>query len=203
MFHIVRPKRRYVDGGGGGGGATTTLDSGFVGPGAVLSNGNLTVTSSGGNNTERSLASHTSGKYYCEFTAGAVGNTIWGVCGATQSDTNYIGQTNEAFGWVGSWLGGNGGAASGPPQVVGHTYGMCVDVDNGALYLKDITAAGNWNNDPTADPTANTGGRLFSAQAATGGVHVAITVGASGDSTTFNFGGSPYAESPPPTYNNW
>src|SRR5206468_1357936 len=91
-------------------GSTTTLDAAFAaGASATLSNGNLTATgTSGVNNLIRSVASHTSGKYYCEFTVGTTGGSVApGVCDVDAVNTDYVGSNGlNSYGDFGTWAPG-------------------------------------------------------------------------------------------------
>jgi hypothetical protein len=65
--------------------ATTTLNPSDKAAGVVLSGGNLVITQSTADGSARSVASHSSGKYYCEMTVGnnpASYNHAFGVANA-------------------------------------------------------------------------------------------------------------------------
>jgi hypothetical protein len=191
--------------------ATTTLDPATLDGAAVaLSNGNLTVTNNTGtNNLARSVSSHASGKFYCEFTIGRASNTTIGVCNATAANTEYMGQTFNSGGFVqsGGWVGNNfTGTITAPSLIAGHTYGLAVDVTDGTGWVIDITGGtGQWNANATANPAANTNGCGFTSPNLTANpLNACISCNdGGGDNTTFNFGATAYAGTPPSGFVNW
>ncbi len=80
---------------------------------------------------------------------------------------------------------------------------MAIDIDNRAAWVIDITAGGQWNANATANPATNTNGATMTAPLNSGNLYVAATVENSGDTVTFNFGGSPYVGSVPAGFGNW
>ena len=190
---------------GGGGGSTTTLDPTNLGTGQVLSNGNLTDTGSG-NSIAQSLAKHSSGKFYCEVTCGTVVNTGFGVCNSAVSLNNFLGVDNfgaAVYSGGGYTSTGVSGTTTCNAPVAGHVFGVAIDVDNRAIWMKDWTAAGNWNANGTANPATNTNGCILGGGMATGNLCAAVTCANTGDNVTFNFGASAYTGTPPAGFGNW
>lgn len=194
-----------------GGAPTTTLDPAKTGSAQILSNGNLTVSyTSGGDGSSLSIASHVSGKYYAEFTVGsAQTNTGFGFANSSllfaSGSGDFIGNTGGSlgmgYGSNTSWFGGgSGGTMTAPAIVATHTYGLALDMDNHAAWVKDLTAGGNWNANGTANPATNTNGVTFTIS---GAVFTGSTLGGSGDSVTFNFGATAYTGTLPSGFGNW
>lgn len=187
--------------------STTTL--GNPGTGIALSNGNLTATSSGGNANARSVSSYSTGKFYLEFTTGTPhANMGVGVLNAAFITTDFIGDNDSiAAGYGGGYIGNgvSGTTTCDSLQVTGHVYGVAVDVTNRAIWIKDLTAAGNWNANGTANPATNTNGASFAGngQIGAGAVNFGVTVGNSGDNLTVNFGATAYTGTPPAGFGNW
>lgn len=180
----------------------TSLDPANKGANVSLSNGNLTGTAtSSANSITRSIASHTSGKYYCEVTIGTAANTAIGICNSAAALTEYITQLGtHSCGTFGTAYGGAGGTTTAPALTAGHVLGIAVDIGNAAMWIKDITAAGNWNANGTANPATNVNGATFSC---TGTVYVATTLGNNADNVTYNFGATAYTGTPPAGFGNW
>lgn len=189
--------------------STATLDPTHLGTNCALSNGNLTVTSSAAaNNSTLATIGHSTGKYYCEFTVGQASNASVGIGTSAQSASDYMGSAvaSIAFGFGGGWIGGVTGTTTAPALTAAHVYGLAVDLVNKTIWVKDITGAGNWNANGTADPATNTNGADFSGNGTLNGstiVFVGVTCAGSGDNFTFNFGGSSYSGTSPSGFGNW
>jgi len=140
------------------------LDPPMLGPGLALSNSNLTITQTAvATGNARANAHHASGKYYYEFTVNVTGDIQVGLCSAGLPLSEYLGQNNAFSIGVddsGSWFGA-GGTTTAPALVNGHTYGMAIDINAGKAWCKDITAAGNWNADASANPATGINGATF------------------------------------------
>jgi hypothetical protein len=146
------------------------LDPAKLGPTITLSNANLTATqTAAATGNVRATAHHSSGKYYYEFLVNAVtGNMQVGLCADALPLTEYLGQSSllsigvdETSGWLGAT-----GTITAPGLIVGHTYGMAIDLSGsasglGKAWCKDITAGGNWNANAGSDPVTGVGGALF------------------------------------------
>jgi hypothetical protein len=189
----------------GGAPASTTFDPVNLGSTITLSGGNLTATGSGGNSLTRTLASHSSGKYYAEFTVGAATNIGVGVVAAAFGVNDYIGDgSSVGTGYGSAYLGSVSGTTTCDSiQTVGHTYGVAVDVGNRTMWVKDLTAGGNWNANVSANPATNTNGAILGGTVATGAIFLAFTPGFNGDNATFNFGATAYVGTPPSGFGNW
>jgi hypothetical protein len=189
------------------GGGTTTLDATFAsGANYTLSLGNLKITAtSTANDSGRSVASHTSGKFYAEFTIGAgTVNSGFGVACDLMPNTEYVSQNGlHSMGTFGtSWSSVSGGTTTAPALVAGRTYGVAVDVGNGKIWLLDITGGtGQWKANATANPATNVNGAGFAFTDPA--IFIAVTVATNGDNSTFNFGATAYAGTPPSGFGNW
>jgi hypothetical protein len=185
---------------------TTTLDPTIGTPSTTFSNGNLTVTGTAGSgaNTAKSIASHTAGKYYCEFTCGTITNTGVGLTTLARTVNDYMGNNGcpAVANWSGGWTGGTGGTSTAQVLVTGHQYAMAIDLDNNSYWMKDLTLGGNWNNNVGANPATNALGYTHNLLAAAT-VLVGVNPGATGDSVTFNFGATAYTGVVPSGYGNW
>lgn len=189
--------------------ATTTIDPAFTNGAHTLSGGDLIVTGTGGTGTSRSIASHGSGKFYFEVTIGAqFNNAFIGFVDPAFPSNFYLTSTGDSlavYGGSSGWVGVNlTGTTTTPSLIVGHTYGLAFDATAKLAWIKDITAAGNWNANGSADPAAGTNGCDYSAGdiGISGTIHAAVTVASSGDSVTFNFGATPFAGTPPTGFGN-
>ena len=189
-------------------GAGVTMDPAFANGAHTLSTDHLTVTGTGATGTSRTTTSHSSGKYYFEFTIGTMaGAIIPGYSDPSHlasdyviSDQDSLGIYNPSSGWVGS-----SGITTAPALVAGHTYGMAIDDTAKLAWVKDITAASNWNANGTANPATGVNGTNYAGMSigVSGVVYVAVTCLASGDNVTFNFGNTAYAGTAPSGFGNW
>lgn len=192
---------------------TTTFDPAHAGTGIVFSNGNLTAVGNGltiNFAVARSVASHSSGKYYAEFTINFNGtsNSFVSVGLTTSSATLNTGglgtDANLSLGTFGNETQYNiNNSLSG--TTVAYTTSDVVEMATdagGALEWMRVNG-GDWNGSGTANPAAGIGG--FSFSAITGPYYAAIGLFQNGGipSIIANFGGSTYAHSPPIGYGNW
>lgn len=172
----------------------------------TLSNGNLTVVSNDGfTGNVRSIASYSSGKFYCQATIGASNTSSYvrgvGFGNASASLSNGIGSpdtdsgslyTNDAnFYFMGSSAGSTGISIT-----VNDVIDMAVDLDNDKIWYRQNN--GNWNSNGAHDPAANAGG--FSISGLTKPIFV---MAQSVADITFNFGDTAYANTPPSGFGNW
>jgi hypothetical protein len=188
--------------------STTSLDPVNIGPDQTLSGGNLTVTNNvGGNGIARSIANHSSGKYYAEVTFNVASNVAVGFVSGTDSLSAFLEGVGVGTGYSnGIWGGSVSGTTTAPPisyLINGHVFGIAVDVGNRAAWIKDITAGSLWNADATADPASNVHGAILGGSVGTGAIFLAETVGNVTDSMTFNFGATSYVGTPPAGFGNW
>lgn len=201
----------------GGGKATpgaaatpTTLNPSDKSAQITLSGGNLIMTGSAIASTDnvRSVASYSTGKFYCEMLSGAVATSYAHAIGLANStasltagpgspDVNsialYDGDTNVYA--AGGSAGNSGinyvGAAS---DVVG----MAIDIGAGLIWFR--VNGGNWNNNIINDPVTGIGGINVSAVSKPW-----FVIGQSGANAvnTFNFGATAYANTAPSGYGNF
>lgn len=190
---------------------TTTFDPANKSSNITLSGGDLTATngSTGEGRNVRSIASHATGKYYCEFTlvedGGDAGFDAPGVVNATfpiGDNSTYLGETSDGVGAYGdgSVYRNNSVVATIAAFTQGAVVCMAVDADNERIWWR--TNGGNWNNSATADPATNTEGVNLAALGG-GTLYAAVEPGAATGAFTANFGGTAYAHTPPSGFGNW
>jgi hypothetical protein len=187
---------------------TTTLDPANKGASQTLSNGNLTTTGNGTNGIARSIASHTTGKYYYEVTIGSVSNLLVGFVNAGESLNAYVGGSVNSLGAAngGGWLGDAGGTTTSATLVNGHVYGLAIDLGAMKAWILDITSGtGQWNANATANPATGVNGCTYGAFGLgfTPPIYAAGTAAANGNNMTFNFGATAYTGTPPSGFGNW
>jgi hypothetical protein len=192
------------------GGSAATLNPSDKGANATLSGGDLTVTNTVlGRANVRSTTSHSSGKYYVEFSvvsgSGSF-DTGYGIANSSASLTVGIGSPDANSTAI--YLGGNtiyiANASSGTDGVpaVGGVTCLAIDLDNNTIWYR--LNGGNWNGSGVNDPATNTGGRSISGIAGPFFVIVsAAKSGANNAVVTVNFGGSAYAFTAPSGFGVW
>lgn len=209
MYNIIKPKKYFMTPPSFGvvvSTSFTTFDPSNTGIGQTLSNGNLTVENTNSSNgISRTIANHSSGKYYAEFifTGGNIGI---GVVSGSDSITTFIGGVGVGVGYNGGYIGSVSGTTTAPAITAtndGHVFGVAVDVSNRAMWLKDITAAGFWNANATANPATNVNGAILGGSVASGAIYLGETCGNLNDTITFNFGAMAYTGIPPVGFGNW
>lgn len=187
--------------------STTTLNNADKAPGVTLSGGNLIATQSTADGSVRSIASHTSGKYYCEMTVGA-GVSDWqhalGIANTSSVLTDAPGSPDANSGALyqnqpAIYIAGSDSGVASDVYVSGNVVGMAVDIDNKRIWYR--VNGGNWNASGTNNPATNTGGASFSA--ITGAIYVLAYVGDTGSTNTMNFGATAYANAAPVGFGNW
>jgi hypothetical protein len=191
--------------------STTTLDPSHCGTGIALSGGNLVATEgtpSGSNGDNcRSVASHSSGKFYAEMTitnifdlttiafgimnaSGGLNNSFVGM------DTNGIGAFTQRV-----WTAGSAGAQWASTNLAqGDVICMAADFDNGKIYFR--LNGGNWNNSGSANPATNTGGFALSVLAA-GPYFATVNMELATQVVTLDFGASAFAFAAPSGFGSW
>lgn len=187
--------------------AATTLNPSDKAAGVALSGGNLVITQSTADGSARSIASHTSGKYYCEMTVGnnpASYNHAFGVANASSVLTDPPGSpdTSSAALYSGDamiYVAGSASGVSAASYITGDTVGMAVDLANKRIWFR--VNGGDWNGSPTNNPATNTGGADISAL--TGAIYVLSHVNTSGSTQTMNFGASAFANAAPAAFGNY
>lgn len=190
--------------------AFTTWDPANISANLALSGGNLVATKSGAiaSAHTRSLASHSTGKYYCEITATSKGTTAEtdavGVMNGSEVFTQFLGHTatgNLSIGYYddGAVLLNNVSVVAMNTWTTGDVISMAVDIGASRIWFRKN--AGLWNNNAGADPAAGTNGINISA--ITGALYAGNELEKSGDIGTANFGASAYAQSVPSGFGNW
>jgi hypothetical protein len=182
--------------------------------GVDFTNGDLTITcntAGGGSFCARSVASHSSGKFYCEVLINVhiTASLQAGIANAAEPLAYPIGvYGNDGIAALddgGVYL--NGVTPANTPVAVWTTAGeirrIAVDFDNKLIWF--ATNNGVWNvtgGNPT-DPTATGKGASFSTINAGPYFLKLATAGVVGQQLTVNFGGTAYTYSPPAGYGNW
>lgn len=191
----------------------TTFDPSYLGVHNTLSNGNLTVTGLGGGpgsqyDIARSIASHSSGKYYFELdviqspngsddcfgicTSGLIASGVGSGPGFDGTGLDITVFTRNANIWYNS--GQIGSLAQSP--LPGDIIGIAFDADNKLLWINDIvsgTTPGTWNNTSVITPASGLGGISISGLTSALYAYFALDNGQIGAEGTANFGASTYA----------
>lgn len=195
--------------------ATTTFDSGTAPAAYTLSGGNLTATHTGGFGAASviSIASHSSGKFYCEATAsvysGFSNEMAFGIAVASSSRTTDLGfDANLSAAILDSGLiiiNSSSAGTNSNAFVQGDTVSMAVDFDNNLFWFRIIHSgvAGNWNNDVIGNqnPVGAVGGRSISGLS--GAKFIAAGADRTSDVWVLNAGGSSYLATAPSGFGNW
>lgn len=174
-----------------GGVVPTTLDPAQKGPSITLSNGDLTLTSTGGWNNVRGTQSRSSGKYYWEVTPSAGDGGI-GVSNASGNLASYLGATANSLGYT------NDGTiyptfdSSPGAYVGGNVIGVAVNLDTDKIWF---AKNGAW----TGNPVAGTGGSTIAPL----GADVFPAVASVNNPLTVNFGSTPFAHAAPTGFKAW
>lgn len=178
----------------------TTDNSGNI----ARSNGNLTLTSSfSGFETVRSVASHSTGKFFAELVWNPLGGgALAGTANGTFVPNAYTGSDSNSVGaWTSSTtLFGGGGIGSNTTWASADVVDIAIDL--GAQLIWQRTNGGNWNASGTANPATGTGGNSFSGIGA-GPYFFSVTLQDSGDVVIANFGATAYSFTPPAGFGNW
>lgn len=185
--------------------ATTTWNASDKTAAVTVSNGNLTAamnaTTQGG---VRTIASHSSGKFYAEFNGDTIVSVITSIgmsTGAFDMTSGYPGDaTGLTFFAVGSSKVNGSFLASSQSFTTGNIVQFAVDLTAKLAWLKITTS--DWNGSSSNDPATGVGGYDISA-IATGALFISFNSQLSGDAITANFGGSAYAGTQPSGYGNW
>jgi hypothetical protein len=186
-------------GAGKAGLSTTTFNPSDKRSTVTLSNGNLTMATSGGTGGVRSIASHSTGKYYFEATRIATFGDTVGIATSSWTEQFTIGSSagSGEWGYRSDGSINNNGAiiATYATYAVNDVIGVAVDITNLRVYWRKN---GTWQN--SADPVAGTGGNTI-----TSGLtwFAAAMAGSAGNGWTANFGASAYQSTAPTGYSNW
>jgi hypothetical protein len=188
---------------------------------AVMSNGNLTATRSGGPfSMAMSASSQNYGRFYFEVTIDSThgsedclgisfGTNSQSFDGGTNCTVLYCNNTgNDAIIWSNYR---NSGSSLGRPLVAGDIIGVAVDITNQSKTFGGNTwfslNGGPWNGDASADPFVGAGGVAVSGANYALNWFPAVGFGGTnstlGDQMTANFGQIPFALTKPGGYSPW
>jgi hypothetical protein len=194
------------------GGGTTTFDPATTV--ATLSGGNLVATGpSGLYGGARSIASHSTGKFYAELTitalTGGGGQINPGFVNASASLGNvFLGFTSDndsvgAFDDSGdTYLNASSIGTIAGSVAQGNVQSIAIDFGGKLIWYR--INAGNWNNSGTANPATGVGGFSFSTINA-GPYYLAVELQNNTTTVTANFGATSYAhfDSTVTGFGNW
>lgn len=174
----------------------------------ALSNSNLTITRTssydGNIYSGRSIANHSSGKVYAEFTIVSDNQNGIGICNSTfvNSDNPFGSPNSLAIADNGNVFVNSSGIGVGDSFTTGSVVGVAIDFGSSQLWFRVDT--GNWNADISANPTAGTGGISWVSQGLNAGPYYAVAgLLQQANGTTANFGASAYSITAPLGFNNW
>lgn len=192
---------------GGGGGSAVTLDPAHTDTHLTLSNGNLTATANAlfSFANSRSTTAHSSGKYYVEVVSTNPSDGAVGLASASESPTNYLGQTVNSVGYYNTGDVYFNGAQAAAVATWGATFltsviDVAIDLDNKKIWVK--VDNGTWNRDSAANPATNTGGVSIAALANAPFFFV-VEPYSSGAALTVNFGATSFVNAAPSGFGNW
>jgi hypothetical protein len=222
---IILPEKAWAQVGGlmfpgpgtpasSGGGSTATFDPAQKFQ-ITLSGGNLTATNSVGAGqfgVARGTTSHSTGKFYLEWTTTISGTNQVGIglSDTTQSFASgfYNGGVAHSMGTtvtsavslLKSPIGASSVSFAAGGGTTGDVVGFAIDIGAGLTWAR--RNAGNWNNDIIANqnPATGTGGIPISL---TGALYFACDVQSNAASGTVNTGGSAYANAAPSGFGSW
>jgi hypothetical protein len=188
--------------------AATTWSPSDKSANIALSNSNLTATTTSATLCAvRSTSSHTSGKWYVEFTTGDQAGTDTGVGLATSSaNLSTIGSVAAggfiSFGDTGT-IYFNGSATGLTTGFIGSNTIVCMAIDlvNSKGWFRETNH--NWNNNPAANPATNTNGIDISALFPSNAAFLVYCSNTSGSATTINVGGSLFTYTAPSGFSAW
>lgn len=200
-----------------GGSRPTTWDPANKNANVALSGGNLTATQNSATSTwagVRSTTSYDSGQVYYELTITAydgVNGIITGVADSSwpvATNGNYPGidahSTGAAVGFTGWYYIGatNSGQPGTTAFALSRVMGFAVDLNRGLIWVKDITAGANWNNDAAADPVVGTRGAAI---ATLNDVFIAFSGdrNTTSDALLMNAGATSFTGTIPSGYSAW
>lgn len=180
--------------------STTTLNPSDKAAAVTLSGGNLIMTTSSGPANARSIASHSSGKYYFEvvFSAAAI-NTFDKAVGIANSTQSLTGFPTEGTGGADSATIFQSSASFGVTVGVSDRLGVAVDMTAKLIWMR--VNGGNWGGNATHNPATGVGG--FDISSVSQPWFVLGEGNANTAALTFNFGGSAYTDSAPAGFGNW
>lgn len=190
--------------------ASTTWNSADKSSSINLSNGDLTATSIEGasNNSVRTVAGKSSGKYYCEFSSLVAGSGVFiGLANSSlpiEATSDFPGADADGVGYysvLGQVFLDSGSIGTIVTYTTGDLIDMALDLDNERIWFRKNN--GNWNNSGAANPATNTGGFDISGLNA-GPYFVVWTCAATANETvTANFGATSFAHTAPSGFGNF
>ncbi len=180
------------------------FDSAHKGTDIALSNGNKTETLGGAGGSYQnvnSLSSHSTGKYYFEFSYVAVNNPEIGFATAANSVSVAITQSVDAVGLgdmgATSLVQYNSGTLGHVTPLISANGKVAIDFFNGRVWFAaQGSGASNWNNN-NGNPATNTNGFDISTLMARGALYIAAAGFATGDTITINTGSMGFNDSVP------
>lgn len=189
------------------GAAATTWDPANKSSKITLSGGDLVATqNSTGVAGVRSVANHSTGKYYMECTlttktGGADDDGVGVVNASFTLGGSYVGSTNNGAAVYdgGSVYRSSGVVATIASFATGNV--VCMAIDTTARLAWWRTNGGNWNNNGAADPA--TGANGIDISVVTGALYAAVEADTVNAVWTANFGATAYAQAVPSGYGNW
>lgn len=185
--------------------APTTWSATDFSTGVVISGGGLTAQNGAATSDSlvRSNTSKTTGKNYCECTMTSVNSEgAFGIANATESLSNYLGQTNNSIGIYKSghvFLNGSN-ILNGPSFASGDTMGMDIDEAAALIWFRNNNAPTVWNAGGTADPATGLGG--ISIAAVTGAHLICANMGNQFGTVTLKAVG-PFGQAAPSGSSAW
>jgi hypothetical protein len=168
----------------------------------TLSGANLVALANASNGGVRSVHSHTSGKYYWEYTLTTLNQTSTGF-GIANASAN-LATVNSSIGVNACFVtftgniflnGSNSGVALSPNLPPGGQVCCALDMTANLLWIRS-TATGQWNGSGTANPATGAGGLNISS-IASGGIFPMFNWAAANDKCTANFGASSFVGAVP------
>jgi hypothetical protein len=183
----------------------TTFDPAHTDATVIMTNGNLTIAGNfAGWKNSFGTVSRASSKPYVEFKVDvSTATDAIGLANNSLSSAGpFPGADFSSIGWIndGRVLINSAVVATIATWTTGSLLSMFADLDNGEVYFR--VGAGNWNNNPAANPATNTGGISLSTLTA-GPYWPVVSPAASSSQFTANFGKTPYAQSVPSGGGNW
>ncbi len=174
----------------------------------TLSNGNLTATHGAfvSWGTAKSTTSHSSGKYYWEWTVtnlAIASFTGAGFSNAAATVENYEGSSANGISIVtdGSVYQSGSGTATIASSTTGDIIGLAIDIPHQTLWVRKN--GGLWNGSGGADPATNVGGVSLPSGLASGSIFAGIEVQSSLDAGTANFGATAFTQTVPSGFSAW
>lgn len=174
----------------------------------TLSSGNTIATTNGtGVTGVRDTASHTTGKYYGEFTSQSTMSSFYGL-GLATSAWNFnavdgLGGDTVSVAWAINgtvYINNNSIGTAEAATASGTVISMAVDLDAKLIWFR--VNGGNWNNSGSANPATGAGGFALTGLSAGAFFSAFGDTGVVGDGVLWT-GSAPFAESVPSGFSAW